>query len=63
MEKGRAQCLVKELRITSRSKFIDGVVQESGVVVLKHSDLEEHFASPLHVAAKVLGVCTTSLKW
>ncbi len=53
----------KPLRIASRSKRIDGVMQEPTVVVLSHSDLEKHFASPLYEAAKALGVCTTALKW
>ncbi len=63
MEAGRVQKLAKALRITSRSKFIDGIVHEPAVVVLSQSDLERHFVSPLHEAAKALGVCTTALKW
>jgi hypothetical protein len=51
-----------QARIASRSKRIDGVVHEPGVVVLSHSNLEIYFSSPLHVAAKDLGVCTTALK-
>jgi hypothetical protein len=58
-----AQNQTKALRIASRSKRIDGVVHEPVVIVLSHSDLEKHFASPLHEAAKALGVCTTALKW
>jgi hypothetical protein len=51
------------LRIASRSKRIDGVVHESGVVLLSLSNLERHFSSPLHMAARDLNVCTTALKW
>ena len=54
---------VKALRIASRSRKIDGIVQEAGIVVLRYSDLEKQFATPLHEAAKALGVCTTALKW
>jgi hypothetical protein len=62
MEEGRKQNEAHTLRITSRSKRIDGVVHEPGVVILSLSNLERHFSSPLHVAAKDLGVCTTALK-
>jgi hypothetical protein len=62
MEQGNAQKPAKALRIASRSKRVDGVVQEPVVVVLSQADLEKHFGSPLHVAAKLLGVCTTTLK-
>jgi hypothetical protein len=62
MEEGRKQSQVKTLRIASRSKRIDGVIHEPGVVMLSISNLERHFSSPLHVAAKDLGVCTTALK-
>ena len=61
---GRGQnAQAKALRIASRSKRVDGVVQEPTIVVLSHSEVAKHFASPLHEAAKVLGVCTTALKW
>jgi hypothetical protein len=63
MEQGRAQHQAKALRIASRSKRIDGVIHEPGVILLNFSDLERHFSSPLRVAAKDLGVCTTALKW
>ena len=63
MEHVQEQNQAKSLRIASRSKSIDGVVQEPSVVVLQFSDLERHFSSPLRVAAKELGVCTTALKW
>ncbi len=53
----------KILRIASRSKLVDGVVHDPSVVVVSYSDLERHFASPLHAAAKGLGVSTTALKW
>jgi hypothetical protein len=60
MEQARAQG--KTLRIASRIKLIDGVKHEPGIVVLSHSNLERHFSSPLQVAARDLGVCTTALK-
>ena len=63
MQEQRKQNPAKALRIASRSKRVDGVIHEPVVVVLRHSDLEKHFTSPLHVAAKLLGVCTTALKW
>jgi hypothetical protein len=63
MEQGPPQNQAQTLRIAPRSKRIDGVVHVSGVVVLSLSNLERHFSSPLHVAAKDLGVCITALKW
>ncbi len=63
MEQSSTQTQAKALKIAARSKYIDGVVHDAGIIVLRHSDLERHFASPLRVAAKVLGVCTTTLKW
>ena len=64
MEQGQAQNQAITLihKISARSKRIDGLVHERGVVVLSHSNLERHFSKPLHVAAKDLGVCATALK-
>ncbi len=59
----RAKNQVKALKIASRAKCVDGIMQAPVIVVLSYSELERNFASPLHVAAIRLGVCTTALKW
>ncbi len=51
-----------ELKIVARPKGVDGQKEEPRVVILKASNLEELFVQPLHVAAKNLGLSSTSLK-
>jgi hypothetical protein len=63
MKLGVAQNQAKVLKIASRSKSVDGVMQSPVEIVITRSDLERQFASPLHVAAKLLGICATALKW
>ena len=50
------------MKIVARSKAVDGQREDSRVVVLNASNLEAFFVQPLHIAAKNLGVCSTSLK-
>ena len=52
-----------DMRIVSRAKPVDGLVQAPRIVILNASNLKRYYSLPLSLAAKDLGVCPTALKW
>jgi hypothetical protein len=48
--------------IQRKTKVIDGRIIEPSPVVLNEASLKPYFSYPLEMAAKELGVCSTSLK-
>jgi hypothetical protein len=49
-------------RIVPRTKELNGFALKPAPVLLTAQCLQEHFIFPLNEAAKMLGVCETSLK-
>jgi hypothetical protein len=55
---------INSLKIVRRgARGIDGQIRQQSPVTITPAYLEAYFSLPLQVAAKELGVCTTSLKW
>ncbi len=52
-----------DMKIVPRAKTVNGRIQNPRIVILNATNLQGYFLLPLHIAAKDLGVCSTSLKW
>ncbi len=54
--------MLTDLKILSRSKLINGYLNEARIVTLNAETLKTYYSYPLSIAARDLGVCSTALK-